>query len=284
MISPELKPAPPDRTAQLRRSAYEAVAQARRVLDPNGLSNSPAGKERCEWLVFELLNFYKTIRRSEAKSLLGGFGRLQDLLHNFEDRAAKWTRLHPNADLEISEEFAETLHSEVDKGTFRVSDPRAQDRIDKFLSGAKEAVSRRSREMLLALDFLRTIANQARRKGGKVGDSPTRVETRAVINLLDSLARGQALKAIAQVVVNDHVDDARSLKRYKSLERSVSRFCRRMATAVHIQYGPKITSLDFPHLCHAIRDWQWIDPRQDRLALTEAARRGLPHLKLVSSK
>ena len=102
-----------------------------------------------------------------------------------------------------------------------------------------------------------------------------------MLKVLQALARGEPLKAIAQVATDGQVDDAKSLKKYKLFERMVSRFSKRVARAVHVEYGPTIVSLDYNHLRYALRDWDWIDYHRDRLALMEAARRGIPHLHIV---
>jgi hypothetical protein len=89
------------------------------------------------------------------------------------------------------------------------------------------------------------------------------------------------MKAIAQVAIDGAVDDVASLKKYKSLNILVTRFSRRVAQAVRQRYGPRIESLDYNHLFYALDNWSWIDRREDRLALIEAARRGLPRVRIV---
>jgi hypothetical protein len=277
----EVEPAKPDRFTQLSRSAYEAVAHARQLLDPDGfLLPSVTRLKSYGWFVYELMTIERVIVQSEAKSLDEALGQLCRVLFKIEDRARNWNVIPLSEYSVFSTEFAEALGSEKEKGKFRVANAQAQDKIDRFLADSEAAVLERFKQMRRAAEFLRTLANMARRKGGNVGDCSTSNETRAVLTALHALAQGEPLKAIAQVATNGQVDDAKSLKKYKSLERMISRFSKRVARAVQVQYGPKIVSLDYKHLIYALQDWAWIDLRRDRLALMEAARRGLPHLRL----
>jgi hypothetical protein len=275
----QIEPTTRDPTSQLRRSAFEAVGEARRMLDPDGFLFPFVRLKGFEWFVNELENFECTIVEAEAKSLNKAFSELRGVLFKIEDHAGQWNLTRPHDYFGFSAEFVEAIRSEKEKGAFRVASVKAQRRIDKFLVDSEEAVTKRFEKMRQAADFLRTLANAARTKGGKVGDRATGKETREVLSVLQALAQSKPLKAIAQVAVNGQVDDVLTLKKYKSLERTVSRFSKRVARAVLDQYGPRIVSLNYNHLCHALRDWPWIDSHRDRLALMEAARRGLPHLR-----
>jgi hypothetical protein len=275
----QIEPAKPDRIGRSRRSAFEAIGEARRMLDPDSFLFPFVRLKGFDWFVYELANFECTIVEAEAKSLYKAFSELCAVLLKIEDRAKDWNLTRPHDYFGLSGEFVEALRSGKEKGTFRVTSVKAQRQIDKFLVESEEAVTKRFEKMRQAADFLRTLVNEARRKGGKVGDRATGKETREVLSVLQALARGEPLKAISQIANDGHVDDAKSLKKYKSLERMVSRFSKRVATAVRAQYGPRIVSLDYSHLSYALRDWPWIDRRRDRLALMEAARRGLPHLR-----
>jgi hypothetical protein len=277
----EIEPTKPDHFTQLSRSAYEAVGYARQLLDPDGFSLPSVRLKSYTWFVHELMSFHKLIAQPEAKSLHESLGELCGVLLKIEERAGNRNLTRPSDYFSFSTEFAETLRSEKERGKFSVVNIKAQRRIDKFLADSEEAVTKRFEKMRQAADFLRTLANVARSKGGKVGDRATANETREVLSVLHALAQGEPLKAIAQIAIDGQVDDARSLKKYKSLERMVSRFSERIAKAVRAQYGLTIVSLDYNHLSYALRDWPWIDRRRDRLALMEAARRGLPDLRLA---
>jgi hypothetical protein len=135
--------------------------------------------------------------------------------------------------------------------------------------------------MSRAADFLRTLANEARSKGGKPGDRATATEIRKALHIFHRLATGETLKGITQVVIDDHVDDAKSLKQYKRFERTTKRFGKRIAEAVHMQFNPNVPTLNYRYLLHAIRNWPGIDSRQDKRALIQAARLGLPNIRLV---
>jgi hypothetical protein len=277
----EIEPAKPDRFTQLSRSAYEAVGYARQLLDPDGFSLPWVPLKGHTWFVYELMSLDKLIVQSEAKLLDEALGELCGALFEMEDRARNWNRISLSEYFNFSTEFAEALRSEKEKGRFHVAVTKAQERIDRFLSDSEQTVTERFKQMGRAADFLRTLANIARSTGGKVGDRSTGLETRAALAALCALAQGQPLKAIAQVATDGLVDDAKSSKKYKALERMVSRFSKRVARAVQLEYGPRIISLDYNHLVYALRDWPWIDRRRDRLALMEAARRGLPQVRLV---
>jgi hypothetical protein len=277
----EIKPAEPDHFTKSCRSAYEAVAYARQLLDPDGFSLFSVRLRSYEWFVYELMNFDHSLEKPEAKSLSENFSELRDMLLKLEARASNWNVMQPQEFVDLSTEFVTALRSAKEKNKFRVTGAKAQRSIDKFLADSEAAVIKRFDNMRRALDFLRTLANRARSKGEKSGDRATGSEIRKVIALLHRLAQGEPLKAIAQVVIEGQVQDDKSLKRYRSLNVLVSRFSKRVARAVREQYGPRIASLDYNHLFHAVRDWNWLDRRTDRMALMEAARRGLPHVRIV---
>jgi hypothetical protein len=276
-----IEPAQPDRLAQLSRSAYEAVAYAQQLVDPDDFSLPQARLKGYEWFVYELMTFEKLIVQPEARALHEALVELCEVLFKIEDRARNWNELGSSDYFGFSTEFAEALRSEREKGKFRVANVKAQRLIDKFLAVSEDSVTKRFETMRRAADFLHTLANAARRKGGQVGDRATGKETREVVTVLKRLAQGEPLKAIAQVAIDGQVDDAKSLKKYKSLDRMVSRFSKRVAKAVYDQYGPEIDWLDYNHLSYVLNDWPWIDSYRDRPALMEAARRGLPGLRLA---
>lgn len=276
-----LEPAKPSRVTQLRRSAFEAVGEARRMLDPDDFTFPLVRLKAYDWFVYELMSFDHLIEQPEAKALSEAFSTLCVTLLKIEERAQNWNHMQRHDYSNLSKEFGDALRSEREKSRYRVSSVEAQHRIDKFLADSTEAVTKQFEAMRQAADFLRDLSNMARSKGGKVGDRATGKETLKVLTVLRDLAANIPLKAIAQVEIDGQVDDAKSLKKYKSLERMVSRFSKRLAKAVHHQYGPRITSLGYNHLFHALRDWPWIDSVRDKAALMEAARRGLPDLRLA---
>jgi hypothetical protein len=277
----KIEPAKPDRFAQLRRSAFEAVGEARRMLDPDSFSLPFVPLKDPSWFVYELLSFDRLIVQAEAKSLYGALNELSGILLTIEERCGNRNLMRAHEYSDLSAEFAAALRLARGENKFRVANAEAQRRIDKFLAKSEEIVATRFEKMRQASDFLHTIANMSRSKGAKVGDRATGTETRKALTVLHRLAQDEPLKSIAQVAIDGRVDDAKTLRNYKSLERLVSRFSKRLARAVYDEYSPRIESLDYNHLFHALRDWPWIDRRRDRLALMEAARRGLPRLRLI---
>jgi len=276
-----IEPVQPDRFAQLRRSAYEAVGQARRTLDPDSFLLPFVPLNGYEWFVYELMSFRSLITESEAKSLHKALRELYWTLVKIEDRARSWNLNRPDGYSDLANEFVGAIQTQRGNESFHVANSEAQSTIEKFLAKNEEIVTKRFEKMRQAADFLHSLGNMCRSKGEKAGDRATGTETRKVLTVLDQLAKGNPLKAITQIATDGQVDDLKSLRSYKSADRLVFRFSKRLAKAVYQEYGSGITSLDYNHLFHALRDWPWIDRRRDRLALMEAARRGLPLLRFV---
>ena len=218
------------------------------MLDPDGFALPSVPLKGYEWFVYELMSLEHLITQPEAKSLYKALDELRSTLLKIEDRSRNWNLMRPHELSSLSTEFIGALRSEKEKGKFRVANAKARCRIDKFLADSEEAVTRRFEKMRQAADFLRDLANMCRSKGAKAGDRATGREILKALTVLRRLAEGVPMKAISQVAVDGQVDDAKSLKNYKSLERLVARFSMRVAKAVRDQYGPRIVSLDYPHL------------------------------------
>ena len=221
------------------------------------------------------------IEAAEAKSLARALEELCGVLLEIEERAGKWTISRPPDYPRLATEFLDAVHTARERGDFRVKNEAAQAKTDKLLVSSERGAKAKFEQMRGAADFLRILANEARSKGGKAGDRSTDEEVRKALRVFHRLANGEILKGIAQVAIDDQVDDAQSLKQYKLLERLTKRFGQRVAKAVFGEYGPNIRSLDYDHLFYALRGWPGLDRRQDRLALMEAARQGLPKVRLV---
>jgi hypothetical protein len=276
----QIESAKPDRFRQLSRSAYEAVAEARNMLKPSSLRLPMNPIKGFAWFVWELSDD-RLVAETEKVPLYRALENLCVLLLTIEERTTKWTLSRPQNYLDLATEFRMALEKATASGYFLVHKKEAQDRIEKFLSSSVRSAGRQFGEMSRAADFLRTLANEARRKGGKPGDRATVEEIRKALVVFNRLARGETLKAIAQIAIDDEVDDVRSLRQYKSFERLTKRFGKRVAEAVHKEFGPNIPTLNYNYLFHALRDWPGIDRREDRFALMQAAKQALPKVRLV---
>jgi hypothetical protein len=251
------------------------------MLDPDGFSLPSVPLIGYVWFLDELMSFHQVIVQAEAKALYEALSDLWGILSKLEDRARNWNFMRPHEYSDLSTEFATALSSAREERKFRVASAKAERRINEFLLNSKEAVTLRFEKMREAADFLRTLGNEARSKGEEAGDRATSGEIRKALSILHRLGQGEPMKVIAQVSNDGLVDDGETLKKYKSLERMVSRFSKRVARAVQEEYGSRMVSLGYNHLFHALRDWPGIDRRRDRIALMEAARRGLPNLRLA---
>jgi hypothetical protein len=128
-------------------------------------------------------------------------------------------------------------------------------------------------------DFLRDLGNKARCKGSKRGDRTTKDEVRRMLRVFDALAKtngNEPLKSIADAESGAPTFEGRA----RSLSTQVGRFARRVAKSVNDTYGPGMMSLSYAQLFHAVRGLPGLDRKQDRRALIEAARRGLPRVRL----
>jgi len=226
-----------------------------------------------EWFVYELLET-GLIAQSESARLSGSLQGLRITLLNIEERADAWSPMHPLNYSSLADEFTEAVIYARREGAFRVSKVVAQAKIDHYLEGSERCLRKNFDRMRQAAEFLRDLGNEAKRKGSQAGDRPTEKETRRAIEIFRALANGQSLKDIAVAEAGENYEP-----RVRSLSVTAARFEKRIAKAVHHRFGPKVPSLNYLYLLHALEDWPEVDRRKDRDALLEAARRGLPNVK-----
>lgn len=267
------QPSAPDPRAQQRRKAFEALYTHRRLMNPNGAGHPMVRIKGYNWFVYELLQA-ALIDQPEAASLAEGLRKLCVELLKIEERATDWTPMRPLDYSKLSQQFAEAASSARQEKAFRVSSAKAQLKIDKFLEDSEKCVRDNFRTMRQAAEFLRELGNEAKRKGFPAGDRSTAKQTRRAIEIFRGLASGKSVKEIA---VDEAGEDYE--RRLRSLSVTIRRFEKRVAKAVYDRFGPKVPSLNYLYLVHALDNWPEIDRRRDRDALLEAARRALPNVK-----